>query len=753
MKRILLPLASLFILSFTLSGQNCALSIGVTISDCNPDGTVTLGITISDPSDNARDVAVSVDDVLLPGSPFRVRDDEPVFLTTEVPGDGLGHLINVVSEDEENCSAQTTVNVPDCGSDCFLSGLQLNFDGGTTHSVVVGNGGNNTFTPSQITITVGDIVSFDFVDDGHTTTSDATTGTDSWNSGFRGTGTSFPVTIINPGLHRYYCVPHGSPGGSGMAGSIVANCPGGSGFGLTAAFSTTQAGAAGYNLVIDGQVHAGSPYTYSGTGPQSVAFSLPGDGALHTVEIIDLTDGTCTLSRDITAPDCGQAPTCSLFLSAEETGFCRPDYQVNVALSVMAVNAGNSGFNVLLDGNLVAGSPFAYVSGGNTNLDILVPGDGQNHSITVTDADDATCSATSSLTTTNCTIPCELTNLTATTGVAGTIHIVDVEDFVFSPRDITIAAGDQVEWRWTGQIAHTATSDAETGPDSWDSGLLNTGATYQSPVLSAGLHNYYCIPHGTPGGNGMAGTITVLPDCTNGQVAVGITFNSTGTGAGYNVFVDGSAITGGPFSYDASGTTSTSVFVAGDGQSHSIEIRDSDDATCSVSTTVTTVDCNASTCQLTASIEETTGCDANLNVGATLTVNDVGGSANGFSLTVDGQPAGTFAYSGNGTTTVPLTLAGDGQSHEVIVTDADDTACTATASITTTNCTIPCELTNLTATTGSEGTIHIVDAEDFVFSPRDITIAAGDRVEWRWTGEIAHTATSSVDTGPDSWDS
>ena len=93
------------------------------------------------------------------------------------------------------------------------------------------------------------------------------------------------------------------------------------------------------------------------------------------------------------------------------------------------------------------------------------------------------------------------------------------------------------------------------------------GATYQSPVLSAGVHPYYCIPHGAPGGVGMSGTITVQANCTNGMVSVNVTFDhSGGSFNGFNVLVDGASV--GTFSYDASGTTSISINVLGDGQPH-----------------------------------------------------------------------------------------------------------------------------------------------------------------------------------------
>ena len=76
----------------------------------------------------------------------------------------------------------------------------------------------------------------------------------------------------------------------------------------------------------------------------------------------------------------------------------------------------------------------------------------------------------------------------------------------------------------------------------------------------------------------MSGTITVQANCTNGMVSVNVTFDhSGGSFNGFNVLVDGASV--GTFSYDASGTTSISINVLGDGLNHTIEIQDLDDPT------------------------------------------------------------------------------------------------------------------------------------------------------------------------------
>lgn len=88
-----------------------------------------------------------------------------------------------------------------------------------TVSVDVGPG--FSFNPAAITIAVGDTVTWNFVSPNHTTTSDATTGLDAWDSGVISPGGSFSHTFVNPGDHPYYCAIHSFPGGTMMNGVVT----------------------------------------------------------------------------------------------------------------------------------------------------------------------------------------------------------------------------------------------------------------------------------------------------------------------------------------------------------------------------------------------------------------------------------------------------------------------------------------------------------------------------------------------------
>jgi plastocyanin len=92
----------------------------------------------------------------------------------------------------------------------------------------------------------------------------------------------------------------------------------------------------------------------------------------------------------------------------------------------------------------------------------------------------------------------------AAPGAQQTVNVSAV-DFAFQPATITITAGDTIVWTNTGAVAHTVTAS----DGSFDSGLFGPGQTYSRTFTTAGTIPYYCIPHGTPQGGGMAGTIVV----------------------------------------------------------------------------------------------------------------------------------------------------------------------------------------------------------------------------------------------------
>ena len=89
--------------------------------------------------------------------------------------------------------------------------------------------------------------------------------------------------------------------------------------------------------------------------------------------------------------------------------------------------------------------------------------------------------------------------LAASVAVAAT-RPVAIVDFVFSPKTMTINAGDRVRWTNSDTVAHTAT--ASNG--SFDTGLIDPGGSASVRFTQAGTYRYICTPH-----TSMTGTIRV----------------------------------------------------------------------------------------------------------------------------------------------------------------------------------------------------------------------------------------------------
>ncbi len=87
-----------------------------------------------------------------------------------------------------------------------------------THEIEIGEG---SFTPDQLSVEIGDRVEWLALSAEHTVTADdgSFDSLATWDT--VPLGEKFGVTFLTPGVFRYYCTIHGSPGGSGMAGVIV----------------------------------------------------------------------------------------------------------------------------------------------------------------------------------------------------------------------------------------------------------------------------------------------------------------------------------------------------------------------------------------------------------------------------------------------------------------------------------------------------------------------------------------------------
>jgi glucose/arabinose dehydrogenase len=88
---------------------------------------------------------------------------------------------------------------------------------------------------------------------------------------------------------------------------------------------------------------------------------------------------------------------------------------------------------------------------------------------------------------------------------------VNVTDFSFAPRTVTVQRGDTVRWSWV-KGSHSTTSGIPGSPSGqWDSGVQSAGFRFQHTFDRAGSFPYFCTPHGA---SGMAGSVIVRDSST-----------------------------------------------------------------------------------------------------------------------------------------------------------------------------------------------------------------------------------------------
>lgn len=91
-----------------------------------------------------------------------------------------------------------------------------------------------------------------------------------------------------------------------------------------------------------------------------------------------------------------------------------------------------------------------------------------------------------------------------------TTHPVSVTDYAFTPKQLTITAGDKVVWTNTGAMGHNVDGLQTVFPNNPVSfgNSVGLGWSYEFVFNTAGTYNYHCDPHAA---FGMTGQVIVNP--------------------------------------------------------------------------------------------------------------------------------------------------------------------------------------------------------------------------------------------------
>lgn len=78
-----------------------------------------------------------------------------------------------------------------------------------------------------------------------------------------------------------------------------------------------------------------------------------------------------------------------------------------------------------------------------------------------------------------------------TSEIATNPNTVEIRNFAYSPKTMTIQAGTEVTFTNNDSVMHTVTADNA----SFDSGSIDPGQSYAHTFSDPGTINYHCTPH------------------------------------------------------------------------------------------------------------------------------------------------------------------------------------------------------------------------------------------------------------------
>ena len=318
---------------------------------------------------------------------------------------------------------------------------------------------NNQFSAATVTVDVGSTVTWANND---TVTHTITADDGSFASGLVKKATSWSKTFTTAGTFTYFCEIHPE-----MTGTVIAKAADGTA--PPAAPTTT------------------TPTTTPASGPTSPASAGASAGAASGSIVINDSGFTpasfhVALGGTVTFANSGKAMHT---VTATDGSFDSDMIKAGGAWSHTFTTAGSFSYNCILHPNMKG---TIVVGGGGSG-----GGSGSVGSANGTSQSSAASGQVESASSAG----------TASSAEATIKDVnIDVADNKFNPNPATVAQGATVTWKLVGAAAHTVTADDQ----SFNSGLLKPGETFQQTFNTLGSFTYACLVH-----PGMTGTIEVVP--------------------------------------------------------------------------------------------------------------------------------------------------------------------------------------------------------------------------------------------------
>ncbi|MEM9546783.1 MAG: PKD domain-containing protein [Bacteroidota bacterium] len=440
---------------------------------------------------------------------------------------------------------------------------------------------------------------------------------------------------------------------------------------------------------------------------------------------------------------------CSIELDFNLGTVCNEDGNVALTVSVTDVFNSLQFINIFLDDNMVNDTAIA-IPQGNINLNLMVPGDGNQHFIMVESALTGMCNETIGFFVADCNSSCFLSELNIDESVNGQHNIVIMETG-FIPNNRIIELGELVRFIWLDDN-HSSTSVDTTSTDKWDSGVQDSSYMFELELKNPGIKPYYSTPDGPPDSEFSGNIIANCPVEQGSMVEVNF-FNAFIPETGFYLGLDGVILKDTIYEYSNNGLTTVEFFLPGDGKSHQMSVIDVNDPSCALNQTVRAINCQGELdCALNVNAIITERCDQDSMVQITVGVTSLKPTDLGVVIMLDDSLAMDTIFFDNNQASTVLPIFGDGLVHTISAIDLSDTLCNDEILIEVNNCAEPCSISDLTVGTGSSNTIVLGVSNDRI-SLKDISIASGDDILWQWVEDSIVGLRSVEVSGPNSWDS
>lgn len=455
-----------------------------------------------------------------------------------------------------------------------------------------------------------------------------------------------------------------------------------------------------------------------------------------------------------TTQGCNSADTmlieiCSIGLDFNLGTVCNEEGNVALTLSVTDVFNSLEYINIFLDDILVNDSAVA-IPQGTLNLNLMVPGDGNQHFVMVESALTGMCNETIGFFVEDCNSSCFLSGLEIDESIHDAHNIV-IMDSGFLPNNRIIELGDLVRFIWLDDN-HSSTSVDTVSSDKWDSGVQDSSFVMEVELKIPGIKPYYSTPDGGPDSEFSGNIIANCPTEQGNMVEVSF-FNAFISESGFYLGIDGVVLKDSVYDYSNNGLTKVEFFLPGDGKSHQMSVIDVEDPSCTLSQTVRAINCQgALDCAINVNAQITERCDQDSMVQIAIGVSSLKPTDLGVVVMLDDTVTMDTIYFENNQASTIISLFGDGLIHKISAMDLSDTLCTDELMIEVNDCSAPCGLSDLDVGTGSNNTI-VLGVTNNKISLKDIVIASGDDLLWQWVEDSLVGLRSVQLSGPDSWDS